>query len=275
MWTREEFRHRLQPPLIGMIHLPALPGAPDHADGMAPVLTAAAADLDALSAAGLRAAMVENFHDCPFWPDRVPPETVAAMAVVLAGLRERRPEMQLGVNVLRNDAEAALALAGATGADFIRVNVHTGAMLSDQGLLNGQAHRTLRRRRELDLEHIGILADLRVKHAAPLAPRDLVAEAVDLRRRGQADAVIISGTATGAAADLIALTEVRRALPECPLLVGSGITAANLADYLSLADGCIVGTSLQTEGRIDRDRAADLVASCARLDGGGQRKDQT
>jgi len=272
MWTREEFQRRLQPPVIGMIHLPALPGAPAHAGGMAPILDAAMADLEALAAGGVRAAMVENFHDSPFWPERVPPETVAAMAVVLTRLADCRQDVLLGVNVLRNDAEAALALAGAVGAAFIRVNVHTGAMLTDQGPVIGQAHRTLRRRRELGLDHVGILADLRVKHAAPLAPRDLAAEAVDLRRRGLADALIISGAATGAVADPEALARVREVLPDCPLLVGSGVTPANVADYLAVADGCIVGTSLQAGGRIAHERAAALVASVARP-AGDRRKD--
>lgn len=267
MWNRDDLRQRLQPPLIGMIHLPPLPGAPDFGGDLDQVIAAASADLAALVRGGIRAAMVENFHDSPFWPDRVPPVTVAAMAVVLGELRRRQPEALLGVNVLRNDAEAALALAATTGAAFIRVNVHTGAMLTDQGPLQGQAHLTVRRRRELGCEAVGILADVRVKHAAPLAVRDLVEEAADLRDRGKADAVILSGPATGAAADPDELRRLRAALPDCPLLLGSGVTGENLPGYLDLADGCIVGSSLQIGGRIDADRTAALVAAAARLRG--------
>lgn len=274
MWNRDDLRQRLQPPLIGMIHLPPLPGAPDFGGDLDQVIATAVADLAALVRGGIRAAMVENFHDSPFWPDRVPPVTIAAMAVVLGELRRRQPEALLGVNVLRNDAEAALALAATTGAAFIRVNVHTGAMLTDQGPLQGQAHLTLRRRRELGCEEVGILADVRVKHATPLAMRDLVEEAADLRGRGKADAVILSGPATGAAADPDELRRLRAALPDCPLLLGSGVTGENLSVYLDLADGCIVGSSLQIGGRIDADRTAALVAAAARLRGRDTRKER-
>lgn len=268
MWTRDEFRDRFRPPLIGMIHLDPLPGAPQYAGDLGGVIAAALADLDAMAAGGVRAVMVENFHDTPFWPERVPPETVAAMAVVLTELRRRHEDLRLGVNVLRNDAAAALALAGATGAGFVRVNVHAGAMLCDQGLLVGRAHETLRRRRELGLEHVGLLVDVRVKHAAPLAARDLAQEATDLRRRAHADALIVTGAQTGAAAEPADLDILRESLPDCPLLVGSGITRANLADFRAVADGFIVGSSLQIAGRVDRRRVAQLAEA---LDGAPRR----
>jgi membrane complex biogenesis BtpA family protein len=264
MWSRTTLRDRIDPACIGMIHLGALPGAPSHAGDLTSVIDAARADLDALVGGGLRAVMVENFHDVPFYPDRVPAETVAAMAVVIAELRRDAPQAALGVNVLRNDAAAALGIAAATGAAFIRVNVHAGGMLTDQGPLHGRAHRTLRLRRELGLEDVGILADLRVKHAAPLARRDVAAEARDLRGRALADAIIVSGEATGAATDPEDLAAVRLAVPDCPLLVGSGVTADRVADLLTHADGVIVGTSLKSNGCVDRARVQTLVAAARR-----------
>ena len=266
MWTRAHFQELCAPPVLGMIHLDALPGAPGFAGDLGAVTAAAVADARGLAAGGVRVAMAENFHDVPFWPDRVPPETVAAMAVVLAEVRRAVPGLALGVNVLRNDAAAALGLAAATGAVCVRINVHTGAMVTDQGPLTGQAHRTVRQRSSLGLGAVGLLADLRVKHAAPLAPRELVAEAQDLRLRGLADALIVSGEATGAATDPDLLAPLRRALPDCPLLIGSGVTAGNVPRYLAHADGVIVGTSLKTAGRVDADRVRDLVAAC----GGGK-----
>ncbi len=263
MWTHEDLHARLRPPLIGMIHLPALPGAPAFAGDLGTVIEAAVADLAALAAGGITSVMMENFHDAPFWPDRVPPETVAAMAVVAAVLRREQPDMLLGINVLRNDAEAALAVAGAVGASFIRINVHTGAMVTDQGPLSGRAHLTLRRRRELGFDHVGILADVRVKHAAPLAVRELADEARDLRLRGRADALIVSGAATGSATDVAVLAELRTALPDSPLLVGSGVTVDNLDNYAA-ADGFIVGTSLKTAGRVDPEKVRALVAATGR-----------
>jgi len=263
MWDRAEFQRRFRPPVIGMIHLQALPGAPAFAD-LGAVVDAAAGDLDALVQGGIRAVLVENFHDVPFWPDRVPPETVAAMAVVVAELRRRAGDVVVGVNVLRNDADAALALAAATGAAFVRINVHTGATVADQGLLAGRAHRTLRRRRELGLAHVGILADVRVKHAVPLGERDLADEARDLRLRGLADVIVASGPATGAATDPGQVRRLRDALPDCPLAVGSGVTRDNWSGFSGLADGCIVGTSLKTADRVDVERVRALVAAVGR-----------
>lgn len=263
MWSRDDLAARIAPGCIGMIHLAPLPGAPNHAGSLATVTELALSDLSALVDGGIGAVMVENFHDVPFHPGRVPAVTVAAMAVIIASIRATAPDLAIGVNVLRNDPDGALAIAAAAGADFIRVNVHAGSMLTDQGTISGQAHRTLRRRRELALEHVGILADLRVKHAAPLATRALVDEARDLRHRALADALIVSGTATGSAADADVLGALRTAMSEVPLLVGSGVTVANLASYQAFADGVIVGTSLQVDGRIDTGRVRTLVAALA------------
>lgn len=273
MWDRAEFAAALRPPLIGMVHLLPLPGAPGWGGDLAAVEAAALADADALVAGGCGGLLVENYRDAPFWPDRVPPVTVAAMAVLVGAVRRHHPGVPVGVNVLRNDALSALAVAAATGAAFIRVNVHAGVAVADQGLLRGRAHRTLRARRDLGAA-VAIFADLRVKHAAPLAPRPLEAEARDLRHRGLADALIVSGDATGGAADPAELAAARRALPDCPLLVGSGLTAANAASYAALADGGIVGTSLQRPGAggrpaVDRKRTAAFTAAWRAAAAGG------
>jgi len=244
VWTRQQFAGLCDPPVVGMIHLAPLPGAPAWAGDLEAVERAALADADALVAGGAGGAMLENYHDVPFWPERVPPITVAAMAVVAAAVRRRHPGLSLGINVLRNDAQAALAVAAAVGASFVRVNVHVGACVTDQGLLQGRAHETLRARRDLGAP-VGIVADLRVKHGAPLAPRSLAEEARDLRLRGLADAVVLTGPATGGEADPSELEEARQALPDCPLLVGSGLRPDNLPRFVRWADGWIVGTYLQ------------------------------
>ncbi len=257
-------------PVIGMVHLLPLPGAPDWGGDMGAVLAAAREDAAALAAGGVGAVMVENYHDVPFYAERVPPETIAAVTLAAAAVGEACGGLPLGINVLRNDVRAALGVAAAVGASFVRVNVHTGAALTDQGLLQGQAAETLRVRGSL-APGVGIMADLRVKHAAPLAPRPVAEEAGDLRRRGGADAVIVSGATTGAAADPDELAAARDALPDCPLLIGSGAAAQNVADYMPHADGFIVGISLKTAGgdgrsRIDTDRVAAFVSAVTRID---------
>lgn len=264
-WTREAFADLCRPRVIGMLHLAPLPGSPCWGGDLPAVTAAALRDGRALYEGGVRALMLENFHDAPFYPDSVPPITVAALTAVAIAVRRGLPDCALGINVLRNDAESALAIAVAVGAAFIRVNVHIGAAVTDQGLIEGRAWRTLRRRREFGAA-VGILADVRIKHAAPLAARTLADEARDLRLRGLADALIVTGSATGAGADPAELTDLREALPECPLLVGSGVTAGNLHRFLPAADGFIVGTALKEAGDVAAPvSAARVTALTARL----------
>jgi hypothetical protein len=192
--------------------------------------------------------ILENFGDIPFTRGPVGPETVAAMAVVARAVRER-VRLPLGFNVLRNDPRAALALCAACGGSFIRVNVHTGAMVTDQGVIEGDAHGTLRLRARLCPEAL-ILADVHVKHAVPLGAIPIEISALDTLERGLADALILSGTGTGQAADLAEIERVRQALPQARILIGSGITRDNVGKYLRHADGLIVGTSLKFGGRV-------------------------
>lgn len=248
-WTRPFFAGLCRPGVIGMLHLGPLPGSPGWSGDLGAVLAAAVRDARALREGGVGALMLENFHDVPFHPETVPPVTVAAMTAVAAAVRRESPDCPLGINVLRNDAEAALAIAVATGAAFIRVNIHVGAAVTDQGVIEGRAWRTLRLRREYGAD-VGILADVRVKHAAPLGGRPLADEARDLRLRGLADALVVTGAATGAGADPGEIEELRRTLPDCPLLVGSGVGAGNVGRFLPAADGFIVGTSLKEGGDV-------------------------
>src|SRR5256712_5007415 len=125
---------RFERTAIGMVRLPTLPGSPRWDGSMARVVASALADARALIEGGVDALLVENFGDAPFTPGRVEPATVAAMSVVAAEVRRALPRAPLGVNVLKNDARAALAVAAAVGAEFIRVNVHAGARLADQGI---------------------------------------------------------------------------------------------------------------------------------------------
>jgi uncharacterized protein len=251
-------------PIIGMVHLRALPGAPGYSS-MAHVVDAACRDAAALADGGVDALLLENFGDTPFFPGAVPPETVAAMARAAAEVR-RVTDLPLGINVLRNDARAALGLAAAADAAFIRVNVHTGAMLTDQGWLTGRAHETLRARAVL-AAHVAILADIMVKHAA--APPGLAIEdaARDCWDRGGADALIVSGAATGSATRPERLEAVRSAVPDAPLFVGSGLNELNAAELLGLADGAIVGSAFQHGGRAGAGVDANRVRAVLRAAG--------
>jgi membrane complex biogenesis BtpA family protein len=253
-------------PLIGMLHAPPLPGSPRFAGQLADVVTHVLRDAETLAAEGVPALLLENFGDAPFYPERVPGVTVAALTRLAVEVR-RRFDLPLGVNVLRNDGESALAIAVAAGAEFIRVNVLTGVRVTDQGLVAGRAHELLRLRRGLDARGVAILADVDVKHSAPLGPRPLEEETADLVERGGADGVIVSGPRTGAPASLEQLRVVRHVAGGAPLYVGSGVTLETIDATLELADGWIVGTALKRDGDVaapvDPQRIRPLVAALA------------
>jgi uncharacterized protein len=241
-------------PLIAMIHLDPLPGSPLFSS-MEAVVANALADADAAAEGGASALMIENFNDRPF-AKTAPVETIAAMSRAASEIA-RAVDVPFGINVLRNDGLAALAIAAATGAAFVRINVLTGAMLTDQGIIEGEAHRILRRRRELGLGNCLILADHLVKHAVPLASFDFEQSAKDLRYRGMADAIVVSGAETGAPADP-GRFERLRAVVDAPLLVGSGLNESNAATYRAIANGAIVGTSIKSNGRVDAEKLRRL-----------------
>ncbi|HUP48397.1 MAG TPA: BtpA/SgcQ family protein [Thermoanaerobaculia bacterium] len=256
MLTRATFASRFGARAVfGMVHLLPLPGAPLFRGSLDEVIEAALDDARALEEGGCDGMVVENFGDRPFFATSVPPSTVATMARVVAEVRSV-VKLPTGVNVLRNDARAALAVAAATGAAFVRVNVHTGAMLTDQGVIEGAAAETLRLRASLAPE-VAIFADHLVKHAVPLAPADPAQAAKDLRLRGLADALIVTGSETGAAADPGRLERLRDAV-DAPLLAGSGVDAGNAGSFRA-ADGVIVGTSLKEGDRMSPARVAAVV----------------
>ncbi|MCZ7557840.1 MAG: BtpA/SgcQ family protein [Bacteroidia bacterium] len=232
--------------LIGMIHLPALPGSPGFAGSREDVLAYALRDAEALADADFDALLLENFGDVPFAKTEVGPEVIAEMCVIAYQL-QCQYGLPLGVQVLRNDARASLAIAAAVGAAFIRVNVHTGAMLTDQGIIEGRAHETLRYRQTIGAGDVAILADVHVKHAVPLAGEAFEDALADTVHRGLADAIIVSGKGTGRKTDAQRL-RTAAAISPVPVYVGSGADADSLSDFFPAAHGVIVGSSIKQEG---------------------------
>ena len=233
--------------LIGVVHLRPLPGAPRFSGTMAEVCAAAVTDARAYQEGGADALMLENFGDLPFTRDRVAAETVAGMTAAACAVREAGVTLPLGFNVLRNDVATALALAAVCAGEFVRVNVHTGAVEADQGIIQGEAYHTLRQRRALCPE-VALWADVLVKHAVPIGDLGIEEAARDTFQRGLADALIVSGVATGEATDAEDLRKVKGACPQAPLLVGSGARVENARELLEWADGLIVASSLKVDG---------------------------
>ena len=258
--TNQLFNH--PKPIIGVIHLPPLIGSPQSTQSFHEIRTLALSDAEMLIDNGIDGVIIENYGDAPFLPNSVEPHTVAALALVASAIREHHPQAPIGLNILRNDAKSAIAIATVTDINFIRVNVHTGAMLTDQGIIQGKAHETLRYRSILKSE-VKIFADITVKHAVPLAPIDILASAEDTYHRGLADALIVTGTATGKSTDLDQLKSVKSTVLQASIFAGSGVTTDNLSEVLQYADGVIVGTSIKHDGvttnTVDANRVRALI----------------
>lgn len=247
--------------LIGMVHLRPLPGAPRYDGDFGGVIDAAGEDARRLGRAGFEAVIVENLGDAPYFAEDVPAITVAAMTRVVAAVAGVA-RVPVGVNVLRNDAMAAMAVAAAGGASFIRVNVLSGVMHTDQGTITGRAAELARLRAAI-APQVEVLADVFVKHAT--APPGLTIEraALDLWERSGADGIVVSGSGTGLPLDRSRLAAVRAAIPDAPLYAGSGVDPATVASLLEVCAGVIVGTAIKeggvTTAPVDEIRAKQLV----------------
>jgi len=238
-------------PLIGVLHLPPLPGAPRSGPGLQSILEGAVRDARVLALGGAQAVIVENLGDAPF-AELVEPHVTAMLAVVaqhvLAAVGQ---ELVVGVNALRNDGLAALGAAAGSGAGFVRINVLTGAMVTDQGVIQGRARETLLYRNRV-APNVGIVADVMVKHASPLGMgTDLAQSAKDCFGRGGADVLVVSGSGTGAATSPADLDAVRRAVPGAPVWIGSGFGLATAELLAPRCTGAIVGTALHQDGDLD------------------------
>ena len=249
-------------PLIGMLHLQPLAGSVGYArKGTKPIIDAALRDLYALESGGVDAVFIENLGDAPY-AKTAPVETVAMMTAIVHTLIERA-HIPVGVNVLRNDGLAAMAIAAATGAAFVRVNVFCGVAFTDQGMIEGQARNLHWLQRDLGTETL-ILADVHVKHAAHLTTLE---EAALDASRNRPNALIVSGIGTGRRTAPEDLQSVKQTA-SLPVVIGSGVRIDNVATYRE-ADGFIVGTILKEEGRVgapvDVERVKAMVDAVASL----------
>ena len=251
-------------PILGMIHMPALPAAPRNDKTMDELVAFALAEARRLERAGLDACVVENVGDVPLFRDRVPAATVAAMAVLVTEVR-RATSMHVGVNVLRNACEEALSIAHVCGADFIRCNVVIGAYVTDQGIVQGCAAELARLRHALGSDVL-VFGDVHVKHAHPLFDVPIEYAAQDLAERGGVDAVIVSGPRSPIPPTRERLEAVQGAV-ELPVLIGSGLSLDNVREFYDRADGLIVGETDFKVGRVwggesDEAAYAEAVRRC-------------
>jgi len=253
-------------PIIGMLHLPALPGSPGYQNNFQESWSRIQEDASALLQGGVDGLMVENYFDLPFYPDSVPPVTVAHLAVVARKLKNEF-QAPLGINVLRNDGVSALAIAKAVGAQFIRLNILTGSRLTDQGIISGKAHEILRYRKRIDAQSVKIFADICVKYSTALTERSVEAEVEETLHRSGADGLIVSGEATGKTVDRERLETVKKLSPEVPVWVGSGASEENIEELSQWADGFIIGSAFKKDlaSPIEKEKVEILIKKVRQL----------
>jgi len=252
-----------------MIHVAALPGTPRSRAAIGAIADAARAEAVILMEAGFDAILLENMHDLPYLAREVGPEIVASMTRVALAVREVT-SLPLGIQILAGANTAALAVAQAVEARFIRAEGFVFASVADEGLLaTADAGPLLRARRALGGEDVSIFADIKKKHSAHALTADVsLAETAQAAALFGADGVVVTGPATGQPTSLEDLRAVRSALagpPSTPVIVGSGATPESLPRLLEFADAVIVGSSIKRDGRWDQPvdclRAAAFIAA--------------
>lgn len=257
-------------PVIAMVHVGALPGSPlyDGEGGIDAIIDAARDDLQALQDAGFDAVMFGNENDRPY-EFNVDCASTATMAYVIGRLRDEIT-VPFGVNVLW-DPKSSIALAAATGADFVR-EIFTGTYASDMGPWNPDAGAAMRYRNGLGCNHVAMLYNICAEFADSLDRRSMADRARSAVFSSIPDAVLVSGQITGEAAHMSDLEAVKAVLPDTPVLANTGVKHATVGDVLSVADGCIVGSSLKVDGdtwnSVDRDRAKDFMDKARAARGG-------
>ncbi|MEM0083123.1 MAG: BtpA/SgcQ family protein [Candidatus Nezhaarchaeales archaeon] len=228
--------------VIGVVHLPPLPGSPKYdGEDVSFIIESALRDARTLRDGGVDGVIIENFWDMPYRRCSVGPSTVASMAVIAKEVA-REIDIPVGVNVLRNDVVAALAIAKVAGGSFIRVNAYVEVIVTDQGVLEPCARRVQMAKKVYRAESIKIFADVHVKHGAPLVQRPIEIVAEEALSRGLADAIILTGPSIGTPPSLEEVRKVRAKLPEASIIIGSGCNPENIDELFKLADAAIVGS---------------------------------
>lgn len=247
-----------------MIHLGALPGTPASSQPLREIEALAVREAKLYRDAGVHGIMIENMHDTPYLRAHVGPEIVAAMTMVARAVKDAS-RLPCGVQVLAAANSEALAIALAAGLDFIRAEGFAFAHVADEGMIQSSAAELLRYRRSIGAEHVQVWADVKKKHSSHAITADVgigeTAHAVEFMR---GDAVIVTGAVTGDAPKPADVREVKAAT-HLPVWLGSGVTAANIGEFLNEADGFIVGSEFKVGGRwsgaVDAKRVRRFMAA--------------
>jgi uncharacterized protein len=249
-------------PVIGVIHVGALPGTPRSSQSVSEIVSSARSEARVYRESGVDGLIIENMHDVPYLRGEVGPEIVAAMTAVAIEVKSEC-SLPVGVQILAGANVEAMAVAHAAGLDFIRAEAYAYAHVADEGLIESSAARLLRYRKMIGATSVQVWTDVKKKHAAHAITADVsLGETAETVEFMGADCVIVSGSATGKAPTI---ADVREAKSNCrlPVFLGSGITERNIAEFYDHADGFIIGSAFKVEGiwsnTIDASRVTALM----------------
>jgi membrane complex biogenesis BtpA family protein len=250
---------KVEKPVIGMIHLKALPGTPKYKFDSAYIIDEALKEAKVYNDAGIDAIMIENMHDVPYLKGTVGHEVSSLMALVAYEIKQQT-QLPLGIQILAGANNEALAVANTSGADFIRAEGFVYAHVADEGFIEAQAGELLRYRKQIDAEHIAIFTDIKKKHSSHAITADV--SLLDTAKAAQfflSDGVVVTGNHTGVSASVEDLKILKESL-DFPVIVGSGITYENLKTYLPLCDAMIVGSYFKDQGHWENKLSYDRIA---------------
>lgn len=248
--------------IVGMIHVDALPGTPNHKRSIQQIIELATKEASIYLDAGIDALMIENMHDVPYLKGNVGPEIVASMSAVAVELR-KMTDKPLGIQILAVANKHALAVAQAANFDFIRAEGFVFGHLADEGYIDSCAGELLRYRKMIGAEEIAVYTDIKKKHSSHALTADIsLSETVKTAEYFLSNGIIITGSSTGKAALIDDVKEARKAT-QLPVFIGSGITTENLESYWDFADAFIVGSHFKKNGDwkncVDEERVKTLM----------------
>ena len=247
--------------VYGVVHLQSLPGSPSNRISLDEIIDHAQEDVNNLIFGGVDGIIIENFGDTPFVKDDISKRTLASFTTVVENLSIER-DINVGINVLRNDGIAALSIAEATKSNFVRINVLNNTMFTDQGIIEGKSHEINQFKSTLN-NLVEIYADVFVKHAVPPPGSKIENHTAELIHRAGADVVIVTGDGTGHEINMNELEKVRNIVPEGKLAIGSGVNSSNVVAYQELADILIIGTSFKFDNnvskKVDINRVEEII----------------
>ena len=251
---------KIELPVIGMIHLQALPGCPRNVHSPSQIIEAALKEAEILKKAGIDSIMIENMHDVPYLNGDVGHEVSSLMAIIAHEIK-KLTGLPIGMQILAGANQQALAASNAANIDFIRVEGFVFAHIADEGFINAQAGELLRYQKQIAADHIAVFTDIKKKHSSHTITQDVTL--LDTAKAAQfflSDGVVVTGNHTGTPASIEDLAGLKNGL-DFPVMIGSGLTLENVSTYAPLCDAMIVGSYFKDNGHWENDLNYDRIAS--------------